>query len=213
MEKTGYLLIDAELGGPRFIDGSDAVLEIAMLLIPEPKGLTSKVEVDRFILKHVLGGKVQHFIIKPYGKVDQRVLDEVVHKPLSYYEENGQPIEAVAKEIASHLEAGRQQYMEIMPTSNWQGDVTAVEYVLSKDNKTLKSLAGTHNMLHTGSYAKALRKAGAGNGTKLRLKHTHDPRDDVRQMGEVFVRAQSALEKLAREQAGLPQQERSKGFA
>ena len=63
----GYLGIDVELGGPDFISRQDAILEIALLDIPDPFK-SNYSELD-FIAKYLNKTRTKHFLIKPLNIV------------------------------------------------------------------------------------------------------------------------------------------------
>ncbi len=145
----GYLGIDVELGGPDFISRQDAILEIALLDIPDPFKSNYN-EVD-FIAKYLNKTRTKHFLIKPYANVDMHILHNVLKKDISYYE-NGKQLIDVANSIKKYmLEIGK-IYGKITPVSDWHGDVIALDYILSNAGTSTQKLLKQHNMLHIKSF-------------------------------------------------------------
>ncbi len=203
-EKKGYLLIDAELGGPVILDGTHAILELAVIVLPDPSAL-KKGEIEQFVKDKVINGDVRHFIIQPYGAVKQEILDNVVKKPLSYYKENGKPVEEVARGLTRYLDAQKENYDKIVAVSNWEGDIEVLDYLLTKAGRNRWDMFGTHNMFHLNSFVNGMLRGGIKMKSS-RLPHPHDPRCDVKQMADIFVRAISVPrpQKSQRPKSAMP---------
>ena len=190
----GYLGIDVELGGPDFISRQDAILEIALLDIPDP--FKSNYSEADFITKYLNKTRVKHFLIKPYANVNAHILHNVLNRDLSYYE-NGKPLAEVANAIKQYmLEIGK-IYGKITPVSDWHGDVIALDYILSNAKTSVQKLIKQHNMLHIKSFvigidnfdydfARSKRKLGV---KELLRTEMHSSDTDCINTLETFVRA------------------------
>ncbi len=190
----GYLGIDVELGGPDFISRQDAILEIALLDIPDP--FKSNYSEANFIAKYLNKTRVKHFLIKPYANVDSHILHNVLNRDISYYE-NGWPLIEVAHAIKQYMSDIGKIYGKITPVSDWHGDVIALDYILSNAGTSVQKLIKQHNMLHIKSFvigindfdhdfARSKRKLGV---KELLRTEMHSSDMDCINTLETFVRA------------------------
>ena len=196
MKNQGYLLIDAELGGSEFRSGKDAILELALLTIPEPVVVT-KEDAEDFIRERIVEGNVVHFVIKPYAEVSPKILETILKKPIQYYVETGAAIDDVAAALSAYLKGAKAEYPRLMPVSDWHGDIEVIEFLLARRGESLTNVIGTYDMFHLNSFLEGLLKP-RGAEIETKLPHTHDPRDDVRELGEQFIKARLYADRLIR---------------
>jgi hypothetical protein len=194
MYDLGYLAIDFELGGPMYFTGGHSILELAMLPFPNPREEQS-LSMDAFLEKYIISKEPNYYIIKPYAPVEPEILKDVLGKTLEYYESNGRELSAVITDVVAFIRDLRKDYSRIVPVSDWYGDVTALEYMVSRSGEHLKDLLNDHNMLHVKSFFSG--KFGGGNGFERRKKdlgvttvHKHEADMDCRETAEAIVRAQ-----------------------
>ena len=191
---NGYLGIDVELGGPDFISGQDAILEIALLDVPDP--LKSNCTIEEFLSIYVTKSRVRHFVITPYANVNNDILKNILKKDISYYN-NGDSLTNVASNIKKYITEIGNTYQRITPVSDWHGDIIALDFILSKIGTSIQKMTKQHNMLHIKSlvcgidnpdisFAESKKRLGVKN---ILRRDMHSSDMDCMNTVETFVRA------------------------